>query len=198
MNVIASDKTGTLTQNRMFVASAAVGVNSVDLDECRLARSLAFQQLVGIAGLCNNARFDDDDNNQDNSHEEEPAAKSKLHHRHLGMHVWHRRKTKAAVPIATSGDGILRIKQRKATGDATDIALLKFYTEHNRIAGLAANYDTLADIPFNSRNKWLMKIVRARDLATHEQMFGSGPATGYGFDSDVVLLKGAPDYLLKK
>ncbi len=87
------------------------------------------------------------------------------------------------------------IRQRKANGDATDIAVLKFCSEYREnTAEIVDNYAVLAEIPFNSKNKWMMKIVRPKDLDVHQKYF----TPNKGEEQDLVLLKGAPDYLLKK
>jgi sodium/potassium-transporting ATPase subunit alpha len=131
VNVIASDKTGTLTQNKMFVASAAVGIQQIDLQEVanpEYQRCIAFNQLVSACGLCNNASFEEDE------------------------------------PVTTP------IKQKKARGDATDIALLKFSSENQTFANLGTKYATIAEIPFNSRNKWMVKVIKPKDRQVHEQV----------------------------
>lgn len=154
VNVIASDKTGTLTQNKMFVASASAGLNSVDLDAVSgnsYERTVAFNQLVSTSGLCNNAQFEEED---------------------------------MSIPI----------RQRKAKGDATDIALLRFWSEHENVKEMKTAYDVRAEIPFNSKNKWMVKVIRPTSREVHSQIFG----THDDINSDIILLKGAPDYLIKK
>lgn len=159
VNVIASDKTGTLTQNKMFVASAMVGTDPIDLDNANvknrqenshLNQTIGFNQLVASAGLCNNAAFDEQDMNESAKH-------------------------------------------RRAKGDATDIALLRFSAEYAKIADVKRFYQVNAEIPFNSRNKWMVKVVKPMNREVHEELFG--PSTR---DSSLCLLKGAPDYLLRK
>lgn len=154
VNVIASDKTGTLTQNKMFVASASAGLDSIDLDAAggnMYERSVAFNQLVSASGLCNNAQFEDED---------------------------------LSIPI----------RQRNAKGDATDIALLRFWSEYENMKEMKNVYEVRAEIPFNSRNKWMVKVIRPKDREVHDQIFGEHD----DMDSDIILLKGAPDYLVKK
>ena len=67
VNVIASDKTGTLTQNKMFVGSAAAGMHKIDLGHSSSSAEAAsgssgsaFRQLAIVAKLCNNAHFVED------------------------------------------------------------------------------------------------------------------------------------------
>jgi sodium/potassium-transporting ATPase subunit alpha len=156
VNVIASDKTGTLTQNKMFVSSASAGVTKLSLnaDEDLERATSGFNQLVCSASLCNNAHFTDDSE---------------------------------AIKKVTS--------QRSAMGDATDIALLRFATEYNKVKDFNQKYEIKAEIPFNSRNKWMVKIVRPTDMGVHRRIFDSSSSDEQG---DLILLKGAPDILLRK
>ncbi len=101
VNVIASDKTGTLTQNKMFVASASAGLYRFDLDTHKKQspdlKCIGFDQLVASSYLCNNASFDLMDNQAD-------------------------------------------INIRKAKGDATDIALLRFSTSYQKLPNIEQYY----------------------------------------------------------
>ena len=65
VNVLCSDKTGTLTQNRMFVQNAAVLDEEYSTSEARVAIIRGekggvetLRQLHAICGLCNAAQFD--------------------------------------------------------------------------------------------------------------------------------------------
>jgi sodium/potassium-transporting ATPase subunit alpha len=175
VNVIASDKTGTLTQNKMFVASASAGLFRFDLEAQKKQnldlKSIGFDQLVASSYLCNNASFDLMDNQAD-------------------------------------------VNIRKAKGDATDVALLRFSTQYQKLPNLEQYYEVLTEIPFNSKNKWMMKIVRPNETTVNlnikqrSNSVISNTARTYGVDlhkqvfkndeQDLILLKGAPDYLIKK
>ena len=154
VNVIASDKTGTLTQNKMFVSNASVGLELINLSKIINTDKeySGFTQLVACSALCNNATFVDDE------------------------------------------DQNTPINNRKTNGDATDVALLKFSTAYEKFSNLAKKYEVLSEIPFNSRNKWMMKIVRPNDPCVHKSIFGNDVDP----EDDVIMIKGAPDYLLKK
>jgi len=86
-------------------------------------------------------------------------------------------------------DKTTTLVSRKANGDATDIALLKFSTKYQMNSKSNDKFKIMAEIPFNSKNKWMMKIVRPEK---QEQ------CTLFKTNTDIMLLKGAPDYLLKK
>ncbi|KAJ1914482.1 hypothetical protein IWQ60_008792, partial [Tieghemiomyces parasiticus] len=199
VNVIASDKTGTLTQNRMFVSNALAGGDRWSLSE-DVARRLddfapAFQQLVASARLCNGATFD-------------PFT---LH---------------------------LPLNDRTIAGDATDSAMLRFsatLAPHDQ--QVADAFQVLRTIPFNSKNKWMMSVVRSRNSRLSTGLAGAlaagveeseftaanddgnhhlappvanydspatlapmvGPEAGlFGTSRPVMLIKGAPDILVPK
>jgi sodium/potassium-transporting ATPase subunit alpha len=65
VNVLCSDKTGTLTCNRMTVTNVAVGEEEKDVETARLDMAkggehvAGLQQLVAVAGVCNAATFDE-------------------------------------------------------------------------------------------------------------------------------------------
>jgi sodium/potassium-transporting ATPase subunit alpha len=76
-------------------------------------------------------------------------------------------------------DGADSPDQRLVKGDATDSAILRF----TELFNARFNHETIYTIPFNSKNKWMLTIVRPRGAP------GAPPD---------MLVKGAPDILFTK
>jgi sodium/potassium-transporting ATPase subunit alpha len=64
VNFIASDKTGTLTQNKMTAVNVAVGLARYTVADARVLAAQpkpsgsAIRELAALAGLCNDAVFE--------------------------------------------------------------------------------------------------------------------------------------------
>ncbi|KAG0216290.1 hypothetical protein BGX28_004656 [Mortierella sp. GBA30] len=178
VNVICSDKTGTLTENKMHVTNVAFLDHESTPDEARAMiekgnqgpnslpkpdddhLQLSLRQLQLATLLCNNAKFD---------------AETKH----------------------------LTVSERKVLGDATDSALLRFASHVSDTAALAACFERKFEIPFNSRNKWMMTVYQgaADEPQVIKTLFGSNimDATKTApneKDDMLVFVKGAPDILL--
>uniref|UniRef100_A0A1I7T1E9 Sodium/potassium-transporting ATPase subunit alpha n=1 Tax=Caenorhabditis tropicalis TaxID=1561998 RepID=A0A1I7T1E9_9PELO len=121
-STICSDKTGTLTQNRMTVAHMWYDqtIHECDTTETQTSQEkrtgASFEALVRIASLCNRAEF-------------------------------------------KAGQQDAPVLRRDCTGDASEIALLKFteLTQGNVIA-VREKHPKIAEIPFNSTNKYQVSI----------------------------------------
>ncbi|CAO3563511.1 unnamed protein product [Mortierella alpina] len=178
VNIICSDKTGTLTENKMHVTNIAFLDHESTPDEARVAIGksgrgpnslpqpdddhllLSLRQLQMAAFLCNNAKFD---------------AESQH----------------------------LPVSERKVLGDATDSALLRFASQVSDTTVLSKCFERKHEIPFNSRNKWMMTVFQgtADQPQVIKALFGqnmmdASKLTANEKDDMLVLVKGAPDILL--
>uniref|UniRef100_A0A673T950 Sodium/potassium-transporting ATPase subunit alpha n=1 Tax=Suricata suricatta TaxID=37032 RepID=A0A673T950_SURSU len=145
-STICSDKTGTLTQNRMTVAHMWFDktIQDADTSEEQTGKTFAMGSatwftLARIAGLCNRADF---------------------------------KANQETLPIV----------KRETTGDASESALLKFIEQsYGSVREMREKNPKVAEIPFNSTNKYQMSIhLREEDSQTH-----------------VLMTKGAPERILE-
>ncbi|KAI8099726.1 uncharacterized protein BX664DRAFT_355122 [Halteromyces radiatus] len=172
VNVLCSDKTGTLTENKMYVSDISISDQQYTSPVCRdlvvigkpkedtdeqatTLRSHIIQMQVSCS-LCNGAKFDmsDADKNAD---------------------------------------------RMAIIGDATDAAILRYATSVNpelTVESIRSQANPIFEIPFNSKNKWMLTIHRsstsglAKILSTTDNEVTT---------SDWILLcKGAPDVLLAR
>uniref|UniRef100_A0A0N5D9N6 Sodium/potassium-transporting ATPase subunit alpha n=1 Tax=Thelazia callipaeda TaxID=103827 RepID=A0A0N5D9N6_THECL len=147
-STICSDKTGTLTQNRMTVAHMwyDMAIEECDTTENQsgvqqvIAKGSTLSSLSRICALCSRAEF---------------------------------RPGQEDVPIL----------RRECTGDASEISLLK-YSELTLgdVAGYRAKFRKIAEIPFNSTNKYQVSIHETDDLD----------------ESYLLVMKGAPERILDR
>ncbi|KAK3829340.1 MAG: hypothetical protein J3Q66DRAFT_379952 [Benniella sp.] len=178
VNVICSDKTGTLTENKMHITNVAFldhesnpeeigrriekdsrGPNNLPQPEDD-AWLLSIRQLQLATLLCNNAKFDNETNG-------------------------------------------LPVTERKILGDATDSALLRFGAQVSETTALSACFERTFEIPFNSRSKWMMAVYQGTTQHPDviKTLFGSnmmnaGNTSPNEKDDMLVFVKGAPDVLL--
>uniref|UniRef100_F1KSS6 Sodium/potassium-transporting ATPase subunit alpha n=1 Tax=Ascaris suum TaxID=6253 RepID=F1KSS6_ASCSU len=148
-STICSDKTGTLTQNRMTVAHMWYDLNVEECDTSENQSSALRQSAQGgetrnaltrICALCNRAEF-------------------------------------------KAGQEDIPILRRECTGDASEIALLK-YSEMTlgNTPVYRLNNPKIAEIPFNSTNKYQVSIHETND----------------GNPSYLLVMKGAPERILDR
>jgi sodium/potassium-transporting ATPase subunit alpha len=143
VNVICSDKTGTLTQNRMFVKSLGMVDWEFSIDDLAagIEVSHGLANVLRATVLCNDATFDSET---------------------MGLPSY----------------------ERTVNGNATDAAVLRL-ADH---VGAATPrnlepYERIHQIPFNSKNKWMLTMHRDPTTTT----------PGY-----LIYVKGAPDVLLPR
>ncbi|XP_061777127.1 sodium/potassium-transporting ATPase subunit alpha-2-like [Nerophis ophidion] len=146
-STICSDKTGTLTQNRMTVAHMWFDNQIHDADttedqsgSCFDKSSATWLALSRVAGLCNRAEF-------------------------------------------KAGQDKVAILKRETAGDASESALLKCIELcSGSVRDMRARNTKVAEIPFNSTNKYQLSVHEVED----------NPA------GHILVMKGAPERILDR
>jgi sodium/potassium-transporting ATPase subunit alpha len=170
--VIASDKTGTLTQNRMTVRhlwisdatfSCATTTEGAGRDDTFDLSSGAFRDLLRVAVLCNKALFD---------------------------------TSQSSAEDGAIDNMSLPVLRRKTIGDASESALLKFAeplcatgSAGKDLAGPGAvavreRYRKVFEIPFNSTNKFQISVHAGALSASPKQL--------------LLVIKGAPERIIDR
>ncbi|KAI7889874.1 uncharacterized protein EV154DRAFT_603696 [Mucor mucedo] len=167
VNVLCSDKTGTLTENKMFVSDACISAEEFTSDSIRGMFSSPnkttndmlpqFRQVQFAAALCNGSSFD-------------------------------------------SSTSHLEVSQRTVFGDATDSAILRFAESidptNYTVDTIRADTEKIFEIPFNSKNKWMMSICRPLKNSMAECL--STLSENVDVNNWILFCKGAPDVILNK
>lgn len=151
VNVICSDKTGTLTQGRMYVNSVClldhIFDSTDDFHKAHVKGEMvaATGSLIRAGVLCNDAFF-------------EPTE----------MH--------------------LPVSERAIQGSSTDSAIFRFAAGGPDSDNLKKTMPATFQIPFNSKNKWMLSLFESGGTASSDKPDGKGR-------DYLTIVKGAPDVL---
>uniref|UniRef100_A0A915DWP8 P-type Cu(+) transporter n=1 Tax=Ditylenchus dipsaci TaxID=166011 RepID=A0A915DWP8_9BILA len=196
-NIIASDKTGTLTKNEMTVTDVWYSdkhVTEIDdhlkseyREEARKSISIVEQpisHLLVAMTICNRAVFEDsiadsrptetrisipheDANNKKSQHKVYPVNGTD----HNG--------------IAPKNPRTALVQAKKAMGAPSEVALIKHAEQFVDVHEFRRRYNLVFEVPFNSRRKFHLMIARVGEDAEGESQY-------------LLLMKGAPEILIQK
>ncbi|KAI9681771.1 MAG: hypothetical protein M1829_000516 [Trizodia sp. TS-e1964] len=168
VSVICSDKTGTLTKNQMFVTECAIGSDKMTPEEAR-------EELVQKREL------------------QDPSRPVNLAVEQL----------RAIAGLCNAGEfdaatSHLPLVERKINGDATDQAILRFSEGLGPGAELKKSWRKVFDLAFNSKNKFMIRVLSLVNSAGLDIALPSEEASNFNTDDLLLTIKGAPDVLIDR
>jgi magnesium-transporting ATPase (P-type) len=203
---IASDKTGTLTQNRMTATHAIYSNRIVTFDtQCEddhaqySFNDAYFHHLRRISCLCGKAEFVEQEEESD-----ENKGIAKEQSAHLAPEG---PKNTTQYYNPSTKEWTLPVLSRKTTGDASESALLKFNEpvvesmfKHDNteppaqyVKAYREKYRKIGGVPFNSTNKWMCTLHKANTF-DHDTLPDKVKESFVHSDKDfLVMVKGAPE-----
>ena len=200
VSVIASDKTGTLTQNRMTVRHAVY--NSKGINAVGHGREMSRMDVTSGGGNKTKMVGDGTDtfqagiNTVNKSTGKVQRTKGDFNDLPKDLQGLVRvaglcNHATFKDPVDKDGKAIIgglhtaNILDRDTSGDASESALLKFAHSHCNIDELRSSCKEVACVPFNSANKWMATV--------HRVVNASGD-----FQKYTLLVKGAPERVLER
>ncbi|KAI8328114.1 hypothetical protein BC941DRAFT_445644 [Chlamydoabsidia padenii] len=178
VNVLCSDKTGTLTENKMNVSDISIFDHQVSSTICR--------DII----VSTNTPTIDENNSGD-------SVRQTLRNQILQMQISSALCNGASYDMSDVDKE--DVNAMAIFGDATDSAILRYAANVNpnlSVESIRSQADLVFEIPFNSKNKWMLTIHRSSTTGLAKMM--STPASPVSRSDWVLYCKGAPDVLLSR
>ncbi|KAI1704572.1 e1-E2 ATPase domain-containing protein [Ditylenchus destructor] len=202
-NIIASDKTGTLTKNEMVVTDVwysnehvtditqHINSNTMVSDTISHVNSPISDLLIAMT-VCNTATFDEaagsalknssvridmtDGHSARDRQSRKGTVKERINRRSSQPNTMQRRRSQ-----------IERIRNKIAIGAPSEVALIKYAEHLVSVHDFRKRYDIVFEIPFNSRRKFHLVIAKLHELDEDEDQH-----------QYLLLMKGAPEIVIQK
>ncbi|KAI8069352.1 hypothetical protein BC940DRAFT_236845 [Gongronella butleri] len=168
VNVLCSDKTGTLTENKMFVSDVSILDEEISAQVARdqivahgesksgLVRSLGLLQAG--AAICNGAKFDEADADK-----------------------------KSVLQMATIGDAT----------DSAILKFAATVNPTLTVESIRSQANPVYEIPFNSKNKWMLTICQPASKGMCS-VLNADTTADISTKDWVLFCKGAPDVIMAR
>ncbi|KAK0412533.1 hypothetical protein QR680_006268 [Steinernema hermaphroditum] len=202
--VVASDKTGTLTQNNMKVTDLWYGfkyLNGLPEVSHKVMKSLGknsevtldaldhpLPDLMELMVMCNKATVecDEEEGLPNRGHAVMLSIRS---NKKTPVKLWKPSKKNKVAPVSAEAEtSPAAPHEKKYSGSPTEVAVLKYVDEICDADLIREKYEVVFEVPFHSKRKFHIMIVKKANQEADKD----------GMMEFTVMMKGAPEVVIQK